>query len=99
MRASIYRAQQLIDAITELDLQMVVPKGLLTLHTMASRNHTWPDNIFATSVLNRTIINCMTVPGERPASRDHLPIVANSGGNRHGAGDTYGGPQAQLLCH
>jgi len=75
MRASIYRAQQLIDAITELDLQMVLPKGLPTLCTMASGNHTWPDNVFASSVLNSTIIKCMTVPGEWPARSDHLLIV------------------------
>jgi len=74
-RASLDRAQQLIDSVTELDLQMALPKGLPTLQAMASGVHTWPNNVFSSTTLNSTIIKCMTVPGEQPERSDHLLIV------------------------
>ena len=50
-RENLDRSQPLIDAIAEFDLQMVLPKDVPTLCTLASGNYTRPDNIFISSSL------------------------------------------------
>jgi|SRR5882724_658585 len=63
-RANLEKAQHLIDAIMELELYMALPKDLPMLCTMASGNHTRPDNIFMLEVLCNTTVKCTTVPEE-----------------------------------
>src|SRR5882724_11089540 len=75
MRANLDRAQHLIDAITEIELYMALPKDLPTLCTMASSNHMRPDNVFMSNTLCNATIKCTTMPEEQPAISDHLPIV------------------------
>src|SRR5882672_10448681 len=54
---------------------MVLLKDLPTLCTLASGNHTRPDNVFTSDALVDTIVRCTTVLGEHPVRRDHMPIV------------------------
>jgi len=44
-KASLDREQELINAITELGLHMILPKDLPTLCTLASGNFTRPNNV------------------------------------------------------
>jgi len=69
------RAQSLIDAIAELDLQMILPRGLPTLCTMVSGNYTRPDNTFASSSLLTAVVHCNTVPEEQLVRSDHILVI------------------------
>jgi len=75
MQANLDKAQCLIDAVAELNLQMALPKSLPTLHAMSSGNYTRPNNVFVSSSLSAPMVYCNMVPDERPARSDHMPIV------------------------
>jgi len=68
------RVQELIDAITELGLHMILPKDLLMLHALASGNFPRPDNVFALETLATSIVKCTMIPEEQPTRTNHLPI-------------------------
>jgi len=74
-KVNLNRAQELIDAIAELGLHMVLPKDLPMLHAMVLGNHTRPDNAFASDTLAQTIVKCTMLPEEWPTRSDHFPIV------------------------
>jgi len=50
-RENLEKSQSLIDAVTELDLQMVLPKDTPMLRALSSGNYTRPDNVFISSLL------------------------------------------------
>jgi len=75
MWTNLDKAQLLIDAITKLDLHMVLPKGLPTMCAMATGNHTRLDNVFASSMLTDTVTRCSMVLEEHPVRSDHIPIT------------------------
>jgi len=66
MRANLDRVQNVIDMLTNYDLQMVLPKNLPTLQALALGNHMRPDNVFATAALATVVMSCNTMPGEWP---------------------------------
>src|SRR5882724_7904744 len=51
MRGNLEKAQVLIDALAQLDLQMALPKDIPTLQALATSNHTRPDNTFISSLI------------------------------------------------
>ena len=61
--------------MADLDLQMVLPKGIPTLHAMALGNYMRPNNVFMSSSLLPSLVCCMTVPEECPARRNNMPIL------------------------
>src|SRR5882724_7795315 len=69
------KVQVLIDMLAHLDFQMVLPKGIPTLHAIATGNYARPDNVFASSSLSMAVIWCNTIPGEWPPRSDHIPVI------------------------
>ncbi|KAI0039364.1 hypothetical protein FA95DRAFT_1460230, partial [Auriscalpium vulgare] len=54
---------------------MVLPKHIPTLRSFATRNHTRPDNTFASEALAERVTKCHTLPDEIPTKCDHFPIL------------------------
>ncbi|TFY52367.1 hypothetical protein EVJ58_g10059 [Rhodofomes roseus] len=69
------QAQPLIDLLTAFDFSMLLPAGIPTLEASNSKNHTRPDNVFASQELVERLIRCRTAPELRPPRTDHYPIV------------------------
>ena len=74
-RSNLDKAQTIIDMMARYNLQMILPKNILTLCTMVSRNYTQPDNVLASSSLHKHILECKTTLEEWPTKIDHIPII------------------------
>jgi len=68
-------SQALVDILAEYDLQMALPKGIPTLQALSMGNFTRPDNVFISSAIVGHLVQCSTLPDERPARSDHIPII------------------------
>jgi len=75
MRGNLEKAQVLIDALAQLDLQMALPKDIPTLQALTTGNHTRPDNTFVSSPIAGHITKCTTMLDERPVRSDHFPVI------------------------
>lgn len=73
--AATRRAEELIDATTELDLHMLLPHGIPTLQATTTGNHTRPDNVFGTTDIAAQLIRCDVASELTPPSTDHFPIT------------------------
>ncbi|QRV96409.1 Reverse transcriptase (RNA-dependent DNA polymerase) [Ceratobasidium sp. AG-Ba] len=73
-RANLDLAQELLDLVSDGDLDMVLPKDIPTLEANNSGNYTRPDNVFASFALTEKLVSCDTEPGNRVDCTDHLPI-------------------------
>jgi len=84
-RANLSRAQVIIDMLANYDLQVTLPKDIPTLHAMATRNFTQPDNVFVSSSICEHVLECKTAPEEWPARTDHMPVITmlDMGPGRH----------------
>ena len=71
---SLNKAQVVIDAMANYDLQMLFPKNIPTLCTMATSNFTWPDNILGSSSLKEHVL-VQDHPEEHPPRMDPIPII------------------------
>ena len=67
-------AQLLIDILDEHNLDMALPKDVPTLEHMRTKNWTRPDNVFCSPNAIDVLIKCMTVPEQRGAGTDHVPV-------------------------
>jgi Endonuclease-reverse transcriptase len=85
---NITAAEELIDLTTEYGLRMVLPPGIPTLQSFATKNWTRVDNVFASDTITDRIITCNTVPESQPVKSDHLPITTTIDINRVQADDT-----------
>jgi len=74
-RASLDRAQTIIEVVANYDLQMILPKDVSALQAMAMGNLTRMDNVFASSSLTNAVMECRAVPEEWLDRTDHFPIV------------------------
>jgi Endonuclease-reverse transcriptase len=72
---NITEAELLIETLTNHDLEMALPKGLPTLQSMVTKNWTRTDNVFCSQNVMEILTTCTTLPEERPAGTDHLPVV------------------------
>jgi hypothetical protein len=71
------KTQLLIDILDEHHLDMALPKDVPTLEFMGlNKNWTRPDNVFCSHNVTEILVKCTTVPGERGAGTDHVPIDA-----------------------
>src|SRR5882724_12508609 len=61
-RENLDRSQPLINAITEFDLQMALPKDVPTLCALVTGNYMRPDNVFISSSLMGATVYCKTLP-------------------------------------
>jgi hypothetical protein len=64
----------LLDAITDRDMHMILPKDLPTLCAMGTGNYMRPDNVFVTTSILNTVVSCKTVPAEQPPMSNHFPV-------------------------
>jgi exonuclease III len=75
-------AQFLIDILDERHLDMALPKDIPTLEFMGlNKNWTRPDNVFCSQNAIDVLVKCSTVPEQRGAGTDHVPIDARAGGS------------------
>ena len=74
-QANLDKAQLVIDAMANYDLQMLLPKDIPTLCTMASWNYTCLDNVPESSSLHELVIEWQTISEECPPRMDHMPII------------------------
>jgi len=51
------KAQVLIDAAADLDMQMSLPNNTLTLWALTTSNYMWPNSIFISTSLTNTLIH------------------------------------------
>src|SRR5882672_6808143 len=65
-RASLERAQEIIEVIASYDLQMVLPGGMPTIQALSMGNFTRPNNIFASTRLVSMVVECRAVKGDHP---------------------------------
>lgn len=68
-------AQPLLDLLAAFDFHMLLPPSHPTLEAANTKNHTRPDNIFASADLADCLVRCCTAPELRPPRTDHYPIV------------------------
>ena len=66
------RAQVIIDMLANYDLQVTLPKDIPTLHAMATRKFTRPDNVFVSSSIYKHVLECKMAPEEWPARTNHM---------------------------
>ena len=71
------RAEGLIELLAKYEMQMVLPKGLLTLQHMRLKRYSWPDNLFTSPGIQDQITKCEVDPASRPTSTDHFSIVTH----------------------
>src|SRR5882724_6159081 len=90
-QANLDKARIIIDVMANYDLQMILPKNVLTLCSMATKNFTQPDNILVSSSLREHMIECKMIPEEQPARTDHMPIITTL--------DTSPGRQEEMPKH
>src|SRR5882724_997665 len=74
-RSNLDNSQALIDILAEYDLQMALPKRIPTLQALSMGNFMRPDNVFISSAIMGHLVRCSTLPDERPARTDHIPII------------------------
>ncbi|KAG2127090.1 hypothetical protein DEU56DRAFT_688743, partial [Suillus clintonianus] len=55
---------------------MMLPKGIPTLQSTATKNWTRPDNVFCTEHTEPYFITCNTNPALRGPATDHVPIIS-----------------------
>ena len=68
-------AQPLLDLLAAFDFHMLLPPSDPTLEAANTKNHTRPDNVFASADLADCLVRCRTAPELRPPRTDHYPIV------------------------
>ena len=54
---------------------MALPKDIPTLEAMATKNWTWPDNVFCSANTESLLVSCMTDPRLRGPGTNHVPIL------------------------
>ncbi|EPS99056.1 hypothetical protein FOMPIDRAFT_1091593, partial [Fomitopsis schrenkii] len=58
-------AQPLLNLLSAFDFRMLLPPAIPTLEAASTKNHTRPDNVFASPELEETLIRCRTAPDIR----------------------------------
>ena len=80
--------QILIDLLADFSMTMALPKDIPTLRATHTKNLTWPDNVFCSSVILGIITQCMTLPDLQPPCTDHFPIVTTLDASMEKSPDT-----------
>ena len=68
-------AQPLIDLLEDYNMAMLLPKDIPTLQSMATKNWTRVDNIFATHNVECLVVVCDTDPRLRGPGTNHVLIL------------------------
>jgi Endonuclease-reverse transcriptase len=68
--------QPLFNLLGHYNMKMALLKDIPTLRAKATRNHTWPDNVFCLEELLDSFISCNTEPEKQPVKTDHYPIIS-----------------------
>ena len=67
--------QPLIDLLEDYDMVMLLPKDIPMLQSMATKNWTRVDNVFATHNTEHLVVVCDTNPRLCGPGTDHVPIL------------------------
>ena len=68
--------QPLLNLLANFDMKMALPKDIPTLEALCTKNYTRPDNVFCSSSLADSFLECNTHPEARPPHTNHLPIIS-----------------------
>ena len=74
-RQALRDAEGIINLIADHNMEMVLPKGILTLQHMRTKKFSRPDNVFCSSTLQPYITKCEVRAQSRPTATDHFPIA------------------------
>jgi hypothetical protein len=75
LRSTDEQINPLLQMISDSEMEMILPVGIPTLESLATRTWTRPDNVWCTDTSTHLINTCDTRPAIRPAKTDHLPII------------------------
>src|SRR5882724_9666939 len=92
-RLNLEKSQVLIDAVADFDMQMTLPKDILTLWALATRNYTWPDT-FSCPLAHQhphMLLHALW----RTASKNRPHPHSHRVGHRDQHSDIYVAPQLQ----
>ena len=67
--------QTLIALLEDHNMVMLLPKGIPTLQSMATKNWTRVDNVFTMHNMEQLVVICNTDPRQRGPSTDHVPVL------------------------
>lgn len=74
-RENLDKAQELINTIDEMELQMILPAAIPTLKALSTGNLTRPDNVYASEGIVSAVTECNTAVEDTPPKTDHFPII------------------------
>ena len=69
------KAKQLIELLSNYDMEMVLPKGVPTLQHMRSKCYSRPNNVFCSSQLTHAVICCDVDVRAQPTKTDHFLVI------------------------
>jgi hypothetical protein len=72
---AIVNADLLINWLIDWNMDMPLPKGILTLKHFIMKKYSQPDNMFCTDNLTDYVIKCNTMPQLQPPKTNHFPII------------------------
>ena len=67
--------QLLLSLIEDYDIIMLLPKGLPTMQSTATKNWTLVNNVFTMANMEGLVVVCDTDPVQRGPGTDHVPIL------------------------
>lgn len=67
-------AEPLIHLIVEHEVAVMLPKNIPILQAFATKNWTYPDNVFCTKNMANSLIHCYTDSSHQGPHTDHVPI-------------------------
>ena len=67
--------QPLIALLEDFNMVMLLPKGLLMLQSMVTKNWTRVDNVFAMHNTEHLVVTCDTDPRQWGPGTDHVPVL------------------------
>ncbi|KAF5383105.1 hypothetical protein D9615_004831 [Tricholomella constricta] len=73
-RANTEAAEELLEAVAENGMEMILAAGTPTLRAFGTGNLTRPDNVFVSGGLTHAVDECRVIPEEAPPKTDHFPI-------------------------
>jgi len=62
MAKALKEAGELLELVTDHNIDMVLPKDILTLEAKLTKNWTQPDNVFCSTSLVDLVVSCNTDP-------------------------------------
>src|SRR6266481_6938057 len=75
MASAALAVQPLMSLIEDYNMVMILPKNILTLQSLATKNWTRVDNVFATTNTEELVVMCDMDPRLMGPGMDHVPVL------------------------